>query len=41
VTLVARRKARLTELAEELRRSHGVTADVHQCNLASDRAAGT
>jgi short-subunit dehydrogenase len=40
VTLVARRKARLTELAEELRRAHGVTADVHQCNLASDRARG-
>jgi uncharacterized protein len=38
VTLVARRKARLTELAEELRRAHGINADVHQCNLASDRA---
>jgi short-subunit dehydrogenase len=38
VTLVARRKARLQEVAEEVRRAHGVAAEVHACNLASDRA---
>jgi short-subunit dehydrogenase len=38
VSLVARRKARLTELATELRDAFGIQADVHMSNLASDRA---
>ncbi len=40
VTLVARRADRLADLAEELRRLHGVRADVHACDL-SDAAART
>ena len=35
VTLVARRKERLTEIAEEIRLAHGVTADVRKCDLAN------
>jgi short-subunit dehydrogenase len=38
ITLVARREDRLTELAEELRRSSGVVADIHPCDLADDAA---
>jgi short-subunit dehydrogenase len=37
VSLVARRRPQLNELAKELREL-GVEADVHVCNLASDRA---
>jgi short-subunit dehydrogenase len=36
VTLVARRRERLDELAEELRGRHGVGVDVHACDLADD-----
>lgn len=38
VTLVARREDRLMSLAEELRLSHGIRADVHACDLADDSA---
>jgi len=38
VTLVARRRERLEQLGEELRRAHGVAADVHVCDLADDAA---
>jgi uncharacterized protein len=38
VTLVARRRERLAELAEQLRLSHGVAAEVHACDLADDAA---
>ncbi|MFL5820696.1 MAG: SDR family NAD(P)-dependent oxidoreductase [Solirubrobacteraceae bacterium] len=38
VTLVARREDRLTELAEELRLSNGVVADIHPCDLGDDTA---
>jgi len=38
VTLVARREERLRELAERLRLSTGVVADVHACDLADDAA---
>lgn len=38
VTLVARREDRLKELAEQLRLSHGIAADVHACDLADDAA---
>jgi short-subunit dehydrogenase len=34
VTLVARRAGRLSELAEELRLTHGIHADVEPCDLA-------
>jgi len=40
VTLVARREERLLELAETLRASHGVRADVQACDLADDAARG-
>jgi short-subunit dehydrogenase len=38
MTLVARRRERLDELAGELRAAHGVEADVHACDLADDAA---
>jgi uncharacterized protein len=38
VTLVARRAERMQELAEELRLSHGVHADVEPCDLGDDAA---
>jgi uncharacterized protein len=38
VTLVARREDRLSELAEELRLSNGIVADIHPCDLADDTA---
>src|SRR2546421_8523147 len=38
LVLVARREERLRELAEEVRRAHGVAADVHACDLADDAA---
>jgi uncharacterized protein len=38
VSLVARRKARLNEMAQDLREAFGVEVDVHASNLASDRA---
>jgi uncharacterized protein len=41
VTLVARRRERLDELAEELRQSHGTDVDVHACDLADDAARAT
>ena len=44
VTLVARRKARLDELAEELRAEHGIRAETLGCDLSKpasrDRLAG-
>lgn len=40
VILVARREERLRELAEELRRAHGVVADVRACDLADADARG-
>ena len=36
VFLVARRRDRLEELAEELRRMHGIEAQVHACDLCDD-----
>jgi short-subunit dehydrogenase len=38
VVLVARRAERMRELAEELRLSHGIHADVEPCDLAVDAA---
>ena len=38
LTLVARRRDRLDQLAEELRRAHGTHADVHAVDLADDAA---
>lgn len=38
VTLVARRQERLAELAQELRLSNGIAADVHACDLGDDAA---
>lgn len=38
VTLVARRRERLDQLAEELRRAYDVIAEVHACDLADDAA---
>jgi short-subunit dehydrogenase len=38
VTLVARRRERLEELAGELRSAHGVEVDVHDCDLSDDAA---
>lgn len=38
LTLVARRRERLEELATELRDAHGVEVDVHDCDLADDGA---
>lgn len=38
VTLVARRIDRLTELAAELKREHGVTADTVECDLTDSAA---
>jgi uncharacterized protein len=40
LVLVARRAARLTELAEELRLSHGIHADIEMCDLADAAARG-
>jgi len=40
VTLVARRKDRLEQLAEELRDAHGVQADTVACDLSSAAARG-
>jgi len=40
VTLVARREERLTAIAEELRLSHGIRADVHAADLGDDSARG-
>jgi len=38
LTLVARRRDRLDEIAEELRAAHGVEVDVHACDLADEGA---
>jgi short-subunit dehydrogenase len=38
LTLVARRKPRLDALADELRRAHGIEADVHKANLSEQGA---
>jgi short-subunit dehydrogenase len=38
VTLVARRKERLTKLAKELKREHGIRAETVGCDLASPAA---
>ncbi|HVE68653.1 MAG TPA: SDR family oxidoreductase [Solirubrobacteraceae bacterium] len=38
VSLVARRRERLEELAGELRKAHGVDVDVHDCDLSDDAA---
>lgn len=40
VTLVARRKARLTELADELIEEHGVRADTAACDVTKPAARG-
>jgi short-subunit dehydrogenase len=40
LVLVARRRERLEELAEELRRRHGTASRVHACDLADDAARG-
>lgn len=38
VTLVARRRNRLTELAKELRAAHGVKVDIERCDLVDEAA---
>jgi short-subunit dehydrogenase len=38
LTLVARRRARLEELADELREDHGVVVDVHGLDISKDRS---
>ncbi len=38
LTLAARRRERLDELADEIRAAHGVDIDVHACDLADDTA---
>ena len=40
VTLTARRKERLEELADELREAHDIVADVEPCDLGSTSARG-
>jgi uncharacterized protein len=40
LTIVARRRERLEELADELRESHDVTVDIETCDLGSPAARG-
>ena len=40
VTLVARRRERLEELADELREGHDIHVDVETCDLGSPAARG-
>ena len=40
VTLVARRRERLEELADELREAHDIHVDVETCDLGSPAARG-